>query len=221
MRMLRTAIALCALSLVPAAVAAQQPADAGEIRVAVFPMDGLIIGEDNKALADAFRNMITTELGLSGRFTVIERVEIDRMIESHLGAVSGLSNEQAVQIGRMLGASYFVTGSVVISGGDARLDLRMVDTETSAMVSRPFKERLPKDRLLSLVDRIATEFSASAKVTARAPDVVVPPTVMLAYSRGLDYEARGEKQQAAEMFRTVLELFPQHPHARAALERVN
>lgn len=222
MRTLRFAVALFALGLTPLSASAQQTPGAAEIRVAVFPMTGLIIGDDNKALADAFRNMIMTELGLSGRFTVIERVEIDKLLESQVGAVSGMiTNDQAVQIGRMLGAQYAVTGGVTIAGGDARLDLRMVDMETSATVSQPFKEQLPTDKLLSLVDRIATEFSSSAKVTARAEDVVVPPAVMLAYSRGLDYEARGEKQQAAEMFRTVLELFPRHPHARAALERVN
>lgn len=221
MRTLRFAVALFALGLAPLSASAQQPAGAGEIRVAVFPMTGLIIGDDNKALADAFRNMIMTELGLSGRFAVIERVEIDKLLESQVGAVSGISNEQAVQIGRMLGAQYAVTGAVTIAGAEARLDLRMVDTETTATVSEPFKEQLPKDQLLSLVNRIATEFSSNAKVTARVADVVVPPAVMLAYSRGLDYEARGEKQQAAEMFRSVLELFPQHPHARAALERVN
>jgi TolB-like protein len=221
-RTLRFAVALLALGLGPASVAAQQGAAAGEIRVAVFPMTGFMIGEDNKALATAFRNMIGTELGLSGRLKVMERQELDELLRAQNIAVSGVvSDDDAVRIGRLIGVQYAVTGSVTMDSREARLDLRMIDVETSETVTRPFKEQLPKDQLLGLVARVATDFAGNARVSARVADVVVPPAAQLAYVRGLDYETRGQKEQAAGMFRSALELFPQHPHARAALERVN
>lgn len=228
MRTLHLAIVLSALGLAAPHAAAQDAGAAGaagaagEIRVAVFPMTGYPGTPEHRSLSEAFRSMIITELGSAGTLRVIERVEIDQLLESQKIAVSGLvSDEQAVRIGRLLGAQYAVTGSIILAGGQARLDLRMIDIETSATVTKPFKEQVAQDQLLTLVNRVATDFTGSARVAPRVADVVVPPAAMLTYARGLDYETRGDRQQAAKMFRAVLEMFPQHPHARAALERVN
>jgi hypothetical protein len=52
-------------------------------------------------------------------------------------------------------------------------------------------------------------------------ELQIPVAASLAYSRGLDYERRGQRGRAAEMYRHALEVFPQHPNAQAALDRVN
>jgi len=222
-RTLRVVVAvLSVVVLARAPLLAQQLQSAGQVTVAVFPMNGFMLNADGSQLGNTFRSMIITELGNAANLKLVEREELDRILTAQEISVSGIvTDDRAVQIGRLIGAQYAVTGSITIDARNARLDLRMIDIETSQVVSKPFKEMVPKDELLGLVSRVATDFAGSAKVTQRVADVVVPPAAMLAYARGLDYEARGEKQQAAKMFQTALDLFPQHPHARAALDRVN
>jgi TolB-like protein len=164
-----------------------------------------------------------TELGSNAKFVIVERNMLDEMLTAQKITLSGsLSNDQVKRIGELLGAQYGVAGSVTMDKSDARLDLRMIDIETGVSVSAPFKDQVRRDKMLALVNRVATDFAANARVKTRAETIiVVPAPAALAYSRGLDYEKRGKKQEAKQMYSKALELFPRHPDARAALQRVN
>ncbi|HUF50099.1 MAG TPA: CsgG/HfaB family protein [Longimicrobiales bacterium] len=222
MRTLRFAAALAGLSAAPAMVTAQQPqTPLSGVQVVVFPLSGFVMGDDAKQLPEVFRSMIITEMANAGT-RMVERQEVDRLLEAQALSLSGtVPDAQAIRIGELLGAQYMVTGSISIVGREARLDLRIVDIETSEMVPPPFKETVPVDKLLSIVNRVATEFAAKAQVKARVEDIVVPAPAVLAYARGVAYEKSGNKREAAQWYRRTLELFPQHPHARAALQRMN
>lgn len=222
MRTLRFCFAVTAIGIVPGAAAAQQPqAPSSSVQVVVFPLSGFVLGDDAKQLPDVFRSMIITEMANAGT-RMVERQEIDKLLEAQSLSLSGtVPDAQAIRIGQLLGAQYMVTGQISVVGQEARLDLRLVDIETGEMIPPPFKETVAVDRLLSVVSRVATDFAGKAQLKARVADVVVPAPALLAYSRGVEYEKRGMKQQAAEWYRRTLELFPQHPHARAALQRVH
>jgi TolB-like protein len=209
----------------PAHVSAQQAVQAPQqqtVQVAVFPLTGLVIGNaaQQRELAEAFRSMIISELA-SAAIRTIERQSIDRMLESQNISLAGaISDEQAIRVGQLLGAQYAVAGSISMAGNDARLDLRMIDIETGEHV-HTFKDQAAARRVLTLADRVAAEFAGRAQLKPRPVPLRIPAAASLAYSQGLDYERRGRRQEAARMYRRALELFPQHPHARAALQRVN
>jgi len=133
-----------------------------------------------------------------------------------------VGDDAAMQIGRLLGAHYIVTGNVALDPRRARLDLRMIDVETGGIV-KSVKEPGERDDLLGLAERIAALLVTDLQVPVRTTvaEVRIPAAASLAYSRGLDYERKGRRDRAAEMFRRALEVFPQHPHAAAALDRVN
>jgi hypothetical protein len=100
------------------------------------------------------------------------------------------------------------------------VDLRLLDVATGT-VERSSRQQGPRDEMLDLVTKLADDFTDGLELPARvaeAPDA--PPAAVLLYSRGLDYERRGELDRAAAMYRRALELFPQHEAAAAALERV-
>jgi TolB-like protein len=222
-RTLRIFLAIFAVAVLPAAARAQSSGSGDKVTIAVFPITGFMPGAADKEMAVAFRSMIMTELGSNAKFVIVERNMLDEMLTAQKISLSGsLSNDQVKRIGELLGAQYGVAGSVSLDAKDARLDLRMIDIETGVSVSAPFKDQVPRDRMLSLVNRVATDFAANARVKTRAETiVVVPAPAALAYSRGLDYEKRGRKQEAAKMYSKALELFPRHPDARTALQRVN
>lgn len=211
MRTLRIALAL--LMLAPLSLNAQA------INVAVFPLSGFAVGQDGNALAGVLRDMLITELSENQKLKMVERNSIDQLMKSRALSLSGKAkDEEAWQVGQLLGAQYGIAGGLTMDGKTARLDLRLVDVETG-VVENTFKESIAKDEFLSLVEKIALKFG-DLKVKARVADVVVPVPSQFAYSRGLDYEKRGDKKKAAEMFEAALKIFPDNAQAKAALDRV-
>ena len=180
--------------------------------------------EDASALARGLEDMITTELSDRPEVRTVDRVAIDEVLRRQQVSIgtTGISDEAAIQIGRLLGANFIVRGNAALDRRTARLDLRMIDVETSAVV-KSVKESGDRENLLELTERIADLLVTDLELPER-PTVVqleVPVAAAFAYSRGLDYEQRGRRDRAAEMYRRALEVFPQHPHAQEALDRVN
>jgi TolB-like protein len=225
MRTLRTALAAMLLVMSPSVAPAQQATPASNtqrVQVAVFPLGGFWPGNaaQQRDLADAFRSMIISEMA-GANLQLVEREQIDRLLEAqNISLTGGVTDAQAIRVGEMLGAQYAVAGGISVVGPEARLDLRFIDVETGE-IPHTFKQSTRPDRVLSLADRVASDFAGKARLTQRVAEVRVPVFASLAYSQGLDFERRGRRLDAARMYQKTLELFPQHPHARAALQRVN
>jgi TolB-like protein len=179
---------------------------------------------DGKALGDALAGMIMTELGAKPAIQVVDRQLVQDLVTKQKLLVSGrFSEEDALRAGKLLGAEYIVTGSAVLDAKTARLDLRIVDSETGAPARPPFKKTGNQDDLLSIVQDLANDFTQDLKLPNRAAaiaDAQIPIAASLAFSRGLDYEKRGKKELARQMYLKTLEIAPNHAQAKAALDRV-
>lgn len=180
--------------------------------------------EDASAVGRGLAAMITTELSDRPEVRIVDRQQIEEVLRRQQVSVgaTGVSDDAAMQIGRLLGANYIVTGNAALDRQRARLDLRLIDVETGGIV-KSVKETGDREDLLGLAERIADLLVTDLRLPER-PTVVelqVPVAASLAYSRGLDYERRGRRDRAADMYRQALQLFPQHPNAQAALDRVN
>ena len=193
--------------------------------VAVLDLNAFSVSlEDASAVGRGIAAMITTELSERPEVRIVDRQQIEEVLRRQQVSVgaTGVADDAAMQIGRLLGAHYIVTGNVALDPRRARLDLRMIDVETGGIV-KSVKEPGDRDDLLALAERIADLLVTDLRVPER-PTVVelqIPVAASLAYSRGLDYERRGQRGRAADMYRRALEVFPQHPNAQSALDRVN
>lgn len=73
---------------------------------------------DNKTPGDGMADMLTTELVKSGKYTVIERKEIDQIMqEQNLGMTGRITEQSAAQVGKLLGVELAVVGAVTEFGG--------------------------------------------------------------------------------------------------------
>lgn len=222
--MLRTLrrLAFVLLALVPGTVLAQ----ATRPTVAVLPFNIVSLNPkvDAKALSEALAGMIMTELGAKSTIQIVDRQLVQDLLTKQKLLVSGrVSEEDALRAGKLLGAQYIVTGSAVLDAKTARLDLRIVDSETGAPARPPFKKTGNQDDLLSIVQDLANDFTQDLKLPNRAAviaDAQIPNAASLAFSRGLDYEKRGKKELARQMYQKTLEIAPNHAQAKAALDRV-
>jgi TolB-like protein len=214
-RTLRIALAL--LLIAPVAVRAQA------VTIAIFPLSAFALGQDGKsqeALGTALRDMLITELAQNPKLKPIDRNQVDELIRSRQLSLSGkIKDDDALQLGQLLGAQYFIGGGMTIAGGTARMDLRLTDAETG-LISDTFKGGGKQDEMLAIVEKVAAQFAGKVQVKQRVADVVVPIPSVFAYTRGLDYEQRGDRKKAAEMFQTAIRIFPDNAAAKAALDRV-
>jgi TolB-like protein len=190
--------------------------------VAVLDFEAFAVTlEDAAAVGRGLASMIATELATRPQVRVIERQAIEELIEKRQLVLSGRAGDQAaLQLGQLLGAHYVVTGNVALERRQARLDIRILNVETGA-VEHATKRTGSRDEFLAIVERLADDFTGGLRLAPpRALALRTPALATVAYSRGLDYEKRGQADRAAEMYARALELHPPHADAAAALARI-
>ncbi len=125
-----------AKSVLPAGALTYDPSRVTQVGsrlgVAVMPMD---VKGDMDKYADALTEKMVSQLVNLRRFKVIERTALDKVLEEQQLQVSGVVDEQAaVQVGKVAGADAIVLASVVQKGSGGKVNMRVIDTETSETI---------------------------------------------------------------------------------------
>lgn len=151
----------------------------------------------SKGLAD----MLVSDLAASGAFSIVEREELQKVLQEQELALSGLVDEQsAPRIGKLLGANLLVVGSYIYKGTDLRFDAKAVEVESgtvvcTASVQGAADQALQMER--DLANRLASGLGAP-------PVHASPATASLkaaeTYYRGIDLLDAGRYAEAVELF---------------------
>lgn len=216
--------------VVPALLGAQQRQDTRP-GIAVLPFNnGGSYGqgkEDFDALERGIAGMMISELSANPAARVVERQEIQRLIdEQNLGAQGRVDAATAAKVGKLVGARYTVFGTFVDFYGDFRVDVRLVNTETGEIVKTE-SERMQRDHLFDIIRNVAARLMKDANLPAlprQASDQrqsrQVPTEALTYYSRALLYQDRGQKEKAVEMFNRAIQIFPEYAEAQEGLQRI-
>lgn len=214
------------LALLGLAAPAHAQSPSGDLpTVAVSDFEGFLLGEagNSAPVGKAVATMLITELSGREGIRVVERYRLQELLTEQKLSLSGRVDAQTLaRIGEMVGAGYFVFGQVSGVGNAMRMDVRLVDAETSEVLEVQKLSSQP-DRLLSMVVQLADLFMAELELeppSARPEVAEIPVRATIDYSRAVDYEDRGEIERAVEHYRRALEAHPDHREARAALERL-
>lgn len=151
----------------------------------------------SKGLAD----MLVSDLGSSGAFTVVEREELRNVLQQQELALSGLTDEKdAPKIGALLGAKLLVYGAYVSTAGRLRYDAKAVDVESGKIVGTAAVTGSPASAL-PLERQLAEELAASLGVTLpdRAP-ATTSQQAAASYYRGIDSLDAGRYAEAVDLF---------------------
>jgi TolB-like protein len=228
---MRSRSVVAVLTLLPLLLAAQQRGQDSRPGIAVLPFsNGGSYGqgkEDFEALERGIAGMMISELSQNPAARVVERQEIQRLLdEQNLGAQGRVDAQTAAKIGKLVGARYVVLGTFVDFYGDFRVDVRLVNVETSEVVKTE-SDKMQRDHLFDIIRNISARLMKDANLPAlqrQASDQrmgrQIPTEALTYYSRGLLYQDRGQKEKAVEMFTHALSIFPEYAEAQESLQRV-
>lgn len=225
---MRTFTTLLAVSLTAVVLAAgEAPAQStGDVpTVAVLDFTGLMLGDagNSVAIGKAMSAMLVTEFTARDGLRVLERQNLQSLLQEQRLALSGRVDESsAVEIGKLLGVQYVITGGVVSMGNQLRVDIRATDVETSEVVATLKKNDKP-EALLDVVVWVADEFSKEMDLTPPSgrPEVEpIPIRATIEFSRAVDFEDKGDTAKAMEHYQKALDVYPNHRDAQRALDRL-
>jgi hypothetical protein len=136
------------------------PADGREPAVAVAPLDWL--GGTNNPDAEVLSDLLVVALKEAGT-QVVDR---ERLRSATRELEIGAGGEQTIQLGKTVGADYFVTGSWGIVGGkECRGEFRLVRAKDGLLVlSCELSATEPDELARALATRVTAEASTGAEV---------------------------------------------------------
>jgi TolB-like protein len=136
--------------------------------VAVLYFDNNSIGKDRadydnfgKGIAD----LLINDMAANPSVRVVERDRIQALLQEHSLIKAGSVDAQtAVQLGKILGAQYMITGGFMSDGrGSLILTSRVVDVQTSRIMN-PVKLTAKGDDVLGLVAQLSTKLNTDMKL---------------------------------------------------------
>lgn len=213
----------------PRAQAQNAPADTRPT-VAVMPFNDGAIGKDHVDLAPlggGIMDLLSAELSTNAGIRVVERSEIEKLLhEQNLDTSSRIDQATAVQMGKILGAHHMIFGGFVTDPrGNMRLVARAVNVETSE-IEHVETVQDKTDNVMDMISRLADKLNKGMKLPdlpkrtaeAAAPKKA-PMAVVLLYSRAIQEENSGHRDQALELYRKAADQdFPAAKQAVARLE---
>jgi Curli production assembly/transport component CsgG len=124
---------------------------------------------------------LTQALKASGRITVVEREVLDKLLsEIELSAAGLVDPQVALRIGRILAARLMITGSLTHLGEAGRLSLRLLETDSTNIlttVTEPFETPDAIDSILqrtaiALLGTLRQEYPLQGRIVHVTPEGV-------------------------------------------------
>jgi outer membrane protein OmpA-like peptidoglycan-associated protein/TolB-like protein len=106
------------------------------IKLAVLELDFLERSGRQDPMGRMIAEFLTTAAVDSGRFSIVERSLLEKVMkELELGQSGIIEEGKAREIGRMVGAGAILTGSVSRLGNTMRIDVRLIDVESGKILA--------------------------------------------------------------------------------------
>ena len=176
-----------------------------------------------ESLSVGLAHMLTTDLALLRRFPLVERVQLDALLQEMELAPELMDPATAARTGRLMRASRMILGTVSVpSGARAQLGGNIV-LETGELVEPLTMEgelenilSMEKDFALQIAENLGYQLSEAERqrILENQPGSLM---AFLAFSRGLEAEGMGDYEAAATFYNEALVADPQYGEAQAKL----
>ena len=172
-------------------------------RVWILPFDNPHADASLEYLEEALPALLAVALSQSDRHTVVDRQHLNQVLAELSLTLEGLTAQNAKrEVGRLLGATVMISGSVVKQGQDLLITMRASDLETG-IVTATAEARGPAGQLGRLVSdlyrRLAMDLGRRLP-DLRADQIDEAPVSNLHFMRGLGYYYTARYNQALAEF---------------------
>ena len=184
--------------------------------IAVFPFQVVTDDENLMPLQVALADMMTTDLALSGALTVLERTQVQSLVEEMALTEAGFTETTTgARAGRLLQAEHVVQGSLTtLAGNELRFDTDVLNTvrqsSTGEATGQDALEQifeLEKQTVFQVLDILGVSLTPTEREAIganRAENL----QAFLAYGQGLMAMDRGDFSQATGFFNQAVQLDP-------------
>ena len=111
--------------------------------------------KDVKGLSD----MLINTLYETGKFSIVERSQIDQVIKEQGFQLSGLTNEQLAEMGNILGVKSVLVGTVNLIASEYNVDVRAVDVESGEIVTTAGANKTPSITYRAMMEKIGKKLA--------------------------------------------------------------
>ena len=142
-------------------VLAQEPDNGQKVRIAVLPFADTNTSARQQGYGEAVSGMLMTELINDRIFQVVERSEINRMMQEMAFQLSGAVDPQtAKRMGEMLGVDILVFGTVAKFGTLVESDIRLVETESGEALMAEHENCSDEANIRTMVGNLSKKIQA-------------------------------------------------------------
>ena len=125
----------------------------------------------NASEVEGLSDMLINTMYESGKFSIVERSQIDQVLKEWKFQASELTNEQLVQVGRILGVESVLVGTVNLIASEYNVDVRAVDVESGEVVTTEGAAKSSGSTYRAMMEKIGRQLAAN--LMDEEPEVVV------------------------------------------------
>lgn len=175
-------------------------------------------------LSAGLADMLITDLAETD-LSVVDRDDMNAVLEEQSLALTGLTDEGAVEIGRLVSADALLTGSFAVVGEILRIDAKIVDVTTGAVIGTAVADG-HSQTVFELEKRLADEICRTLgisllperKVGRESGAGTTSLPAARAYYEGLLLQSSGDIEAAKVRFEEAADLDPLFAKPRYSLE---
>jgi TolB-like protein len=225
--MLRTARLLFVLGLVAGAAPLRAQAPPPTVVVLTFENGGSygLDSLDFSGLGRAIPAALTADLARNPGLRTVARSEAQRVIDRDgLSRGGRVDAATAARVGKQVGAGYVVTGTFVDYYGKMRIDARLIDAGTGAILEVVSSGQRARTELPQMISDIASQLMSGKRLPALPAGTPSSPRVssdaLVLFGRAVLAQDQGDKTAAAGYYQQALKLAPDFAAAKEGLKSV-
>lgn len=170
-------------------------------------------------LSAGLSDMLITDLSRAN-LTLVNRDDLNEALAEQSLALAGITDDSALEIGRMVMADAILNGAYALAAGQLRIDARIVDVNTGQIISTAAVVGSP-DSIFGLEASLALDICIALGLEPPA-GLGEPGTVSLpaarAYYEGIALQSSGDVEAAKLRFEDSARLDPLYAKPRYSLE---
>lgn len=121
-------------------------------------------------------------------YTLVERSEIDRVIDEQQLQRSSITESQMINIGKILNLSKLVVGKINIIAGEYNVDVRVINVETGVIVATDgasFPHGSYRNNMKNLAESLSSRLSSSSDIgqVAATPPSSLPQSLVKKFKK--------------------------------------